>query len=241
MTTLIRAELLQFRSLRSTYAVGLLAVLVVVGITWGDLTEAEHLTTAMQKLTPVLTGGGIAMAFVGALLAAARVAGEYRYGTIANRALATPRRVRLVVAKLATYSLVGLAASVAAAGIGLATAALVFAGKDLTLTLGAADVIDVALRVVVVGTLFAAMGVAIGFITRSQQAAAIVVFGDFFAEKLLGAAVGDVAGYLPFGLLNRLLDPSAGHALATGLGLLATTIGLAAGAAVLMNRRDIQA
>ena len=50
------------------------------------------------------------------------------------------------------------------------------------------------------------MGAALGFGTRSQLGAASTVFGVFFAEKLFGSVLGDAASYLPYSLLNSLLD-----------------------------------
>lgn len=239
MTALIRSELIQLRTLRSTYVVALGVVALVVALTWGDLSDAKELVSAEQMRSPVLTGAGITTAFVGALLAAARVASEYRYGTIANRALAAPRRTLLLAGKLVTYSTVGMVAAVVAVGIGLATAAAVLSSKDLTLVLDADDAWRVVARVVVAGTLFTTLGAIVGFITRSQQAAVCVVFGEFFAEKLLGGLLGPATEFLPFELLNRILDESAGHAVAAGLALAAMTAALGTVAAVLLKRRDI--
>src|SRR4051812_44423161 len=186
MTAAIRSELVQLRTLRGTYGIGFLVLALIVATTWGELDDAKELVSAHQMLAPLLTAAGISVAFVGALFAATRVAGEYRYGTIAQRALAAPRRVRLLVAKLVTFVGVGFGAALAAVVVGLATTVAVLHGRDLSLVLSAGDGLEIVARVVVASTLFVALGTAVGFITRSQQVAVVVVFAEFFVEKLLG-------------------------------------------------------
>ena len=84
------------------------------------------------------------------------------------------------------------------------------------------------------------MGTAIGFLTRSQAPAVVTVFAWFFAEKLLGPVLGDAAGYLPFSLLNSLLELDG--PLSVGLAavvLTAIAAALCCLAATLTARRDV--
>ena len=87
---------------------------------------------------------------------------------------------------------------------------------------------------------FAVMGAALGFGARSQIGATSTVFGVFFAEKLFGSVLGDAAGYLPYSLLNSLLDldgPLSESVAAVALSVWA--LGAAAVAVYLARRRDL--
>ena len=78
--------------------------------------------------------------------------------------------------------------------------------------------------------LFGVLGVAFAFITRSQTAALLIVIGLFPAERL-AALMEDNAAYMPYGLLQSLIDqggavsPTAGGVL---LSLTAAAVALVA-------------
>src|SRR4051812_2661429 len=105
MTRLIRAELLHLRALRGTYLTALAVVALTTLVVTADASEqhtAHGLHEAFMTSLTLIPAIGIA------LFAAARTAAEFRYGTIAQRALAAPARARLVVVKL--VALAGLSA-----------------------------------------------------------------------------------------------------------------------------------
>jgi hypothetical protein len=93
---------------------------------------------------------------------------------------------------------------------------------------------------VLAGTTFALLGAAVGFLTRSQAPAVVAVFVVFFAEKLFGPMLGDASGYLPYSLLNSLLELDG--PLSVGLAALvltATALALSCLAATIAARRDV--
>jgi Cation transport protein len=131
MTALIHAQVVQLRTLRSTYLVaGSLVALValITGITMGEAGSAD-LRTESQLREPLVASAGIMVAVVMAIFAATRVAGEYRHATIAQRVLASPHRPRFVAATLLIHA--------ALAGPDLDVLELVFASAA---TLGNAGV-----------------------------------------------------------------------------------------------------
>jgi ABC-2 type transport system permease protein len=242
MTALIRAELLQLRTLRSTYAAVLGLIALIALVTVASLADAKDLVTPDEVRAPVVAGAGILSAFFLALLGAMRVAGEYRHATIAQRALAEPRRARLIAAKLITYGSVGSVVATVVFAISVAIALPMVASKDLSMALTAADVLELGSHVALAGTLFALLGVAVGFLSRSQPAAVVAVFGTFIAEKIVGGFIGDAAGYLPFGLLDGMLDKAA--PISPGVAALVLTAiaaALSALAATRLTRRDVTA
>jgi ABC-2 type transport system permease protein len=181
MTALIRAELTSLRTLRSTYAVAAAAILLAAGITWADMADAgsRSLDSTRELRDALVMASGLVSALFVALFAAFRTAGEYRHGTIAQRALASPHRERMLAARLVTYG--GLSALISAAALAASylIAGPVLDSKHLALTLGSSDLPRIAGEVVAGSTLFGMLGVAVGFICRSQAAAIIVVFGTF--------------------------------------------------------------
>jgi hypothetical protein len=241
MTALIRSQLLAARTLRSTYAFGLLILALVVAVTIGDIGDvaASDLRTQRGILGVLLTDAGTVTAFLLALIAAARVASDYRYATIAQRVLASPRRSRLLGATFATWGLLAVLVAGGALGLSLIVAGPALDGRHVSLALSSGDVATLVFRLGAATALFAALGVGVGFITRSPQAAVATIFGAFFAEKLLAGVIGDVANALPFALLSRVLDATAPDG-ALAVGVLAALAGAVAGAAaLLLRRRDV--
>jgi hypothetical protein len=201
---------------------------------------APDLHTESQLREPLVASAGIMVAVVMAIFAATRVAGEYRHATIAQRALASPLRPRFVAATLLVHGALAALVTAAAFAAGAAIAGPLLASKDLSTGLAGGELAQVGAAVVLAGTTFALLGAAVGFLTRSQAPAVVTLFAVFFAEKLLGGALGPAGDYLPYALLNSLLELDG--ALSVGLAaLVLTTIAaaLCVAAAAAVARRDI--
>jgi ABC-2 type transport system permease protein len=242
MTALIHAQFVQLRTLRSTYLVAaslVLLVALITGITMGEAGSPD-LRTESQLREPLVASAGIMVAVVMAIFAATRVAGEYRHATIAHRVLASPGRSRFVAATLLTHAALAALVTAAAFGVAAAIAGPMLASKDLTTGLAGAELAQVGAAVVLAGTAFALLGAAVGFLTRSQAPAVVTVFAVFFAEKLIGPALGPASDYLPYALLNSLLELDG--RLSVGLAALVLTAIAAAVcgvAATTAARRDV--
>ena len=242
MTALIHAQLVQLRTLRSTYLVaGSLVALValITGITMGEAGTPD-LRTESQLREPLVASAGIMVAVVMAIFAATRVAGEYRHATIAQRVLASPRRPRFVAATLVVHAALAALVTAAAFGAGAAIAGPLLASKDLTTGLAGGELAQVGAAVVLAGTTFALLGAAVGFLTRSQAPAVVTLFAVFFAEKLFGGALGPAGDYLPYALLNSLLELDGALSVGLAAFVLTTIAGALCGlAATTAARRDI--
>src|SRR5690349_9443020 len=114
MITLVHAEL---HKLRTTRAPALIALGVAV---FAGLTTVATLTAAGHHGNPPLGSHGLVDAvraplsvLVGAvlILGVLGVTGEYRHGTVVPAFLVTPRRSRVVAAKLIAQAIVGAALS----------------------------------------------------------------------------------------------------------------------------------
>jgi len=239
MITMLRADLVRVRTLRSSYAVPLLVLAMVVGITAASLSEAgaDGMSTATQLREPLTASAGILVAVTAALFAAMRVGSEYRYGTMTQRLLATPRRTRLFAATLGVHGILGLVVGSVALGLGLAVGLPMLSAEDLSMDMTP----QIAAAVLFAVVAFSLIGVCCGVIFRSQSAAVLVIVGTFAVEKIVGMFIGDAAAYLPYSLLTPLLrlegaTISQGPAAAA---LAVTTAGLVALAALLLSRRDV--
>jgi ABC-2 type transport system permease protein len=237
MIALVGSELLKLRTLRSTaYAAAALMAIALLtgGLGMGDAGEQGYSTP--QELRETILAVGYAAVFFLAVMGAIAAAGEYRHRTISQRFLVSPTRHRVLVAKLATYALVGVGAAIVVTAASAALGEAVLSSKGYTLDLAGAG-----LRMtagIVVATAFAAMlGVVVGSITRNPTTAMVAIFGVWIAGKVVGDWIGDAAQYLPFALIENVLGLTTG--IAWGYAALALA-GLTAGLALLAQRVSVR-
>ena len=176
MTRLIHAELFRVRTTRATWALlagalGLVALVLYAPLERAGTGGYPSLGTP-HSLQTILAAPRFALYFT-VLLGILAFAGEYRHRTITATFLATPRRGRVVLAKLAAYGLAGLGfgAVVTAAAYGAALAW--HRAKGVPLDLLAPDVALTGLGLALAAALFAMLGVGIGALVRNQAAAVV--------------------------------------------------------------------
>src|SRR5262249_27393431 len=111
----------------------MLVLIALVGFLAGLLTHADGLATAEDQrgLLGVGSIAGVFAALVGVLL----VTGEYRFGTIRPTFLFTPRRSRVIWAKLAAGVLAGAAFGVVGEGLGFAIGYVCLHARGIPLAL----------------------------------------------------------------------------------------------------------
>ena len=237
MTALVRAEL---RKLTTT-ALWLWMLLLGLAMT-GATTSAAIGFAEPGPLGPETAAGqrtifaqATATLVVIAILGIVGVTGEFVHQTATPTFLATPRRGRVVAAKLVTYAVAGLAYATACTVVVLAVALPWLAAKDVHVVLTGTDLFRTLGGVVLEVALYAVLGVAVGCLVRNQIAAIVGFVVDIFVVGpiLTGVhATSDVAQYLPYQAGNALgrLTSSTDAAM---LGQVAGGIVLAAWALVL--------
>jgi ABC-2 type transport system permease protein len=204
MSELISAEALKLRTARSTWLLLAAAQLIVIGGVSGLVVSGGNLARASTAGTAVSHVGLASLcALVLGILA---VAGEYRHKTITDTYLSTPRRRRVLLAKLAVYLAAGTGFGVACAATALVTAEIWWAAKGTTFSFNETRVWATVAGGIAWNAVFAALGVCLGALIRS-------VTGAIAAALVWIALVETIVGQLIGSGLTRWLPLAAGEAL----------------------------
>jgi ABC-2 type transport system permease protein len=199
---LLRSEALKAATMPATYGL-LAAILAMTAINTAlPLSDLHANLAVVQTVRHALEAGrDFAVLFVA--LGAVGAATEFRHRTAIPTLLATPRRDRLVGAKIATYLCLGLLAALAAAVVQLAIVLPWAAANGHALAPWDPAVLDPVLAGAAAGASYAALGVAIGLLVRNQLVALMIAVGWFtVAENALAILVPGVSRFLPGGALS---------------------------------------
>ncbi len=239
MIALVRAELLKARTTRTALALvlGLLAIVTFFGNVHAATLDENLASTDATRDNLGALGFVALFALVFGLLASA---GEHRHGTISQTYLVAPVRERVVAAKAVAAAIFGAAIWAVAAALAVTIAAIWFAARGFEFD--AADAWSVLWPTLVLATLWAPLGVGIGFVLPNQVGAIVVVLGWLFVvESIVQGLLPDVHWYLPGGLAEALVNgdsegPSrtASAALTAAYAVEVTALGSA-----LERRRDV--
>jgi ABC-2 type transport system permease protein len=185
MSNLIRAEALRLRSTRTFWLLALGAfALIAAGVTATAAATSYSAGTSPARATLALAGLSQTFALLAGVLA---VTSEFRYKTITQAVLITPRRTPLLAAKVVTLAAAGLAFGLLAMGAAAAIALPVLAGRHLPSGIDGARLAGIIAGGGAATALAAALGVAVGAVVRNQVGAIIAVLGLLYvAEPLLG-------------------------------------------------------
>jgi ABC-2 type transport system permease protein len=233
-----RAELRKLCTVRSGWVLLAVAQLVIVAGISGLMLNRDDATTLDGQRGAVAHVGLVALFTL--VLGCTAVAGEYRHRTITDAYLATPRRDRVVLAKLGVYTAAGAGFGLVGSLTALVTSAIWLAGKGASLDIGSADLWRTVLGGIGWNAAFAAIGVGLGaLITNLIAAVATALAWIALVEGIVGQLIGGARDWLPFALgsaLDRLpTNPDgpgqwpaalalAGYAAAFAVAAVATTV-----------------
>ena len=243
MTRQMRAELLKLRSTRTTLglAAGMLALVLLFSLLTALVTKAPHLSSREDQRSLLAVGSvaGVFAALAGVLL----VTSEYRYGTIRPTFLFTPRRSRVIVAKVAAATLAGLLFAALAEAIALPVGLLALSGRGIPISLGTGDVVLMALGTLAGVALWGAIGAGLGAVVSNQVGAVVGLLAwGFVVENLLFGLVPAVGRFTPGKAQDALMGMTTEHLLAPAAGgvvLLAWALALACAGGARGARRDV--
>ena len=238
-----RAELLKLRSTRTTIGIvlGMIAVVILFSLLSGLLTKTRDLT-GVEDQRGLLSLGSLAGVF-SALAGIMLITSEYRHGTIRPTFLFTPRRSRVLSAKLVAGLLSGLVFGLLGEGVGFAIGYICLSARGISFALDGGQLALLLFGTLASVALWGAIGVGLGAIVRSQVGGIIglLVWG-FVIENLLFGFVPSIGRFGPvhagdgfIGLTDdHLLSPAGGGAV-----LVVWTAVLALAGAAIAARRDV--
>ena len=222
LPTLVGAEWLKLRTTRLLHgtlptAVAISAAGVAGAVVSAD--DAGSLASARQVRDVLAwTGSGALVVLVAGIVLAA---GEHRHGTVVDTYLTTPRRGRVVAAKLAVGAVLGLLVGLVTAAGSVAVAGAAYAARDATFPLGDGEVWASLAGTLAYTTLFAVLGVGLGSLVRNQVTAVTAALAWVaVVEHIFIALASGLGRWLPFEAgqaivrtpLEHLLSPLAGTA-----------------------------
>jgi len=231
---LVAAEWLKVRTTRLLYGMIPVAVAISVTAVAGVVLSADDATLSsiagIRRVFAVTGAGAILMLVIGIVISA----GEYQHGTTGDTFLTTPRRDRVVVAKLIIGAGIGLGAGalISLASVGIASLLYKIAGTAFPF-----DEPEVWLSLA--GTLaytalFAVLGVSVGCLIRNQVFAVSAALGWFaVVEHILVNLAPAIGRWLPAAAgqaivrtpLDGLLSPLGGFAVLAAYGAAIALVG----------------
>ena len=248
MIRLVRAEFTKLATTRVVY--GMAAVMAAFAV----LTVVAGMAYAGQEGNPSLSADSLAM-FVAApvtllsgaalLLGILGMTGEFRHQTVTQTFLVTPKRGRVVAAKLVAYPLAGIALALVTLAVTAAVAAGWLAAKGITPSLADARLARIVGVALLGAGLCALVGVGIGALVRNQVAALVgTLVWVLIIEGLLMSLVNapSLGKWLPSAAAAAAItSPGGAHLSRLGgtLLLAAYALALAAAGNRLVVRRDI--
>jgi ABC-type transport system involved in multi-copper enzyme maturation permease subunit len=248
VTAQLRSELLKHRSTRTGLSLlaAMLSLVLLAVLLHGFGLPVRNLDSTSEQLSLVVGWGEKLGAVFAGLLGAMSITSEIRHGTIRPTFLVTPRRERVLAAKMLASTLFGTGFGLVATALAVVvgTAALAARGIDSRLDLGD-NALFIAGGAAAAG-LWAAIGVGIGAAVRNQVPALIGICAWLlFVEGLLVgdlAGVGDIGRLAPGAAAAAVSGQDPGKLVPPGIGLVLLALYAAAAAlagSLATARRDI--
>jgi ABC-2 type transport system permease protein len=248
VTAQLRSELLKLRTTHTNlvllaWMVGLVVLVVALHVLSFGAGTLSRDSNQMKILGLGTSIGALFAALVGAM----SITGEFRTGTIRPTFLVTPRRSRVVAAKVIASMLAGVGIGLVAEALTAGTEVAGLAARGIDIEVGGGDYARLLAGGALAGAFFAAIGVGVGAVVRNQVAAVVglCVWLLFLEPLLLGdvpsaakyapeASAGAIAGAIQSQVANKLIAPALGVVLLAAYAALAGLAG-----SVLITRRDV--
>ncbi|HSX18130.1 MAG TPA: ABC transporter permease [Candidatus Saccharimonadales bacterium] len=208
MIATLKAELRKIYNIRSTYAILLFSlVLMLIFAFWVEGIKAGEngrAVTDSGKLAGLLLDAITNLAFWGAIVGILSVTHEYRYNTIVYTLTASRSRSRVLLSKIIAVSLFAVFFSIFVSVFAVALMYLGLAIKGVSLSHQVLP-LDLIWRILFVGWGYSMGGLLLASLIR-QQVGSIVAFFVLpnLVEALVGLLLKDNKMYLPFTSLQQV-------------------------------------
>jgi ABC-2 type transport system permease protein len=240
----LRSELLKQRSTRTNLGLiaGMLGLVLLAVFLHVYSISVEELAETSNQLMILGRGEFLGALFAG-LLGAMSITTEIRYGSIRPTFLVSPRRGRVVAAKLGASTLLGAGLGLASSAVAAAAGAALLRARGVDLQLDGGDYALLIAGGTAASALWAAIGFGVGALVRNQVPTLIGISAwTLFVEGLFGENLIDIGRYAPGQLGMAISGQEPDTLLAPGIAvlLLAVWAGVAATAGwVATERKDV--
>lgn len=211
MKAILKAEFRKLLSVRSTYVVGLLALLLSAGLMafyiegmWGKSGSAAGMLSERAVTEIVLNSFSTVSIFV-AIVAMLQIVHEYRHNTIVYTLTAANSRTKAFFAKLAVLGVYAVVFSFAAAFLSLILYFVGIAIRGGSLPPQSVDWLDIIGRGLFINLSYMAIGAITAYLSRNiALAIAVVLIVPSTVEQLLSLLLRENSKFLPFTALGQL-------------------------------------
>jgi len=237
---LLHSEWLKLFTTRTTWVmlgIGLICEGLFMGLIVG-LVPADEL----DEVKELITGTGLLMTLI-LVLGVLTITTEFRHGTASSTFLVSPRRWRVLLAKLGAAVLVGVLAGLLFVAVNGAIVLPIYSDRTGALP-PSGGIAEIYAGVVASFALLCVFGLGVGAIIRNQVGAIIAAIAFFFIISSLPYLLpGNIGEYFPASALGSLHGHTEGEGalnqVGGGLVLAAWSFGLWALGTVLVVRRDL--
>lgn len=221
MIAQLRSEFVKLRSTRTNLGLlaGMIGLVLFIVLVMGfavdetELATREH-QTAMFSL-------GLAGGFIAALIGVMSICSEFRHGTIRPTFVFTPKRGRVLTAKVVTSLALGTFFGLITEALAFGTGAAVLAIRGAELGLSTEKVLLTVLGSTAVAALMAALGVGFGALVRNQVLAVIgLIVWIMVVENTIMSLSPDIGRFFPLAAGDAMTGIEAEELLSATAGAL---------------------
>ena len=209
---LLKSEFLKLVYQRRTYGVLAAAIAIAVLATAFTPYALTHLRTLGAPLSNAAVvdsvyakalGGYMFALILGVLI----MSSEFQNHTAIATFLATPKRIEVLVSKLAISAISGAILNVIATLVALASGVIALSMFKNVAAPDSYIWADYLASAALTGAVLAVMGVSIGTLIRNQNAAvSVAMIWIFVVDRILAVIWTDVGKYLPTGLITAMMN-----------------------------------
>lgn len=228
MISTLRSEWIKLRTIRMNWVLVAIALAfpLIVSALFVAFSEAGSFDGG--DIFRLLSFTAVVTTMLLGVVGATTITGEFGFNTIRPTFAATPKRLRVILAKMLVVIVVGIVTMtlVVVAGLGLCTA--IASARDVEVDLGAVEaLVPACVGLVAFGTILTVFGLALGSILRSTPVAvAALILWPLLVESIVSvilSAVGidNASRWMPYGAgtqLWSLESPDAMSGVTEGLG-----------------------
>lgn len=234
----IRAEVIKLVSVRSTWLI--LGSMVLIEGLYASLAAGVPDVNKIDNPTDLFVGTGMETVLVfclGALMAT----NEFRYGTANSTFLVTPRRERVIIAKLVVALVAGIVAALLFVAVNAGFGYSILSSRDIQID--GDDAVNIYLGTAIGMVLTCLFGVGLGALLRNQVVSVVLGIVIFFVFRGVAEVVGAPGDYFPseslIGLQGALGDSDTLNQVPGGFVFAAYCIAFAVAGSIATRGRDI--